>query len=54
MRNHVDRVRFESNAAGGRVADAVKDKCAELGHYVDVSKKYSTENKETRILVDSG
>lgn len=54
VRNHVDRVRFESNAAGGRVADSVGEKCAELGHYVDVSKKYSTENKETRILVDSG
>ena len=52
--NKVDRVRFESNAAGGRVADAVGEMCRELGHYVDVSKKFSTENKETRILVDSG
>ena len=49
----VDAARFESNAAGGRVADSIAEKCKELGHEVDVRKKYSTENKETRILVDS-
>lgn len=45
--------RFESNAAGGRVADDVKRGCAEAGHSIDMRKVYSTENKETRILVDS-
>lgn len=53
-RNKVDRARFESNSAGGRVADSVQRACEAAGHYVDVSKKFSTENKETRILVDSG
>ncbi|MBR1828297.1 MAG: phage terminase large subunit, partial [Atopobiaceae bacterium] len=45
--------RFESNAAGGRVADDVKRGCSEAGHSIDMRKVYSTENKETRILVDS-
>jgi predicted phage terminase large subunit-like protein len=27
--------------------------CRDRGHLIDVRKKYSTENKETRILVDS-
>lgn len=45
--------RFESNSAGGRVADDVKRACAARGHVIDMRKKYSTENKETRILVDS-
>lgn len=52
-RNGVGIVRFESNAAGGRVADSVERLCREMGHAVDVRKKFSTENKETRILVDS-
>lgn len=45
--------RFESNSAGGRVADDVAKGCRERGHSVDIRKKFSTENKETRILVDS-
>ena len=53
VKEHVDMARFESNAAGGRVADSIADKCRELGHEVDIKKKFSTENKETRILVDS-
>ena len=53
VRNGVGIARFESNAAGGRVADDVKRGCSELGHSIDMRKVYSTENKETRILVDS-
>lgn len=46
--------RFESNSAGGRVADDVGRACAERGHSVKVTKKFSTQNKETRILCDAG
>ena len=52
-RHGVGLAQFESNSAGGRVADSVRDKCRELGHSVEIRKKFSTENKETRILVDS-
>lgn len=51
--NRVDMVQFESNSAGGRVADSVAEMCRERGRAVDVRKKFSTANKETRILVDS-
>ena len=51
--NGVQLVRFESNLAGGRIADDMARQCRERGHLIDVRKKYSTENKETRILVDS-
>ena len=53
-RNGVGMVRFESNSAGGRVADEVERLCLAMGHSMTVSKKFSTSNKETRILNDSG
>jgi predicted phage terminase large subunit-like protein len=53
-RHGVGIAQFESNSAGGRVADSVGEKCRELGHPVDIRKRFSTTNKETRILVDSG
>ena len=52
-RHDVGLAQFESNSAGGRVADAVRDRCREMGHAIEIKKKFSTENKETRILVDS-
>lgn len=53
VRNGVGLARFESNSAGGRVADDVAKACRERGLSIDVRKKYSTDNKETRILTDS-
>lgn len=53
VRNNVGIARFESNSAGGRVADDVKKACDEQGHSIDMRKVFSTQNKETRILVDS-
>lgn len=52
-RNGVGMARFESNSAGGRVADDIAEACAALGHPISISKKFTTENKETRILSDS-
>ena len=53
VRNDVGLARFESNSAGGRVADDIGKACKNMGHSIAISKKYSTENKETRILSDS-
>lgn len=54
VRNGVQLARFENNSAGGRVADDVAAACRERGLPIDVRKKYSTENKETRIIADAG
>ena len=53
IRNNVGIARFESNNVGGRIADDTKKACKLAGHSIDIRKKYSNENKETRILVDS-
>lgn len=53
VKNNVAMSRFESNSAGGRVADDIGKACKERGLDIDIQKKFSTENKETRILVDS-
>lgn len=52
--HNVSLARYESNAAGGRVAEDVEKMCADQGHVIKIEKKFSSENKETRILVDSG
>lgn len=49
----VQQVRFESNAAGGKVADDVADELRAHGTLCAVSKKYTMSNKETRILASS-
>ena len=45
--------RFESNSAGGRIASNVQDKVNEQGGITKIVTKYSTANKDTRIIVDS-
>lgn len=52
-RNGVQEVRFESNAAGGRVAEDVDRMLRDMGHLCAVRKKYTGANKETRILASS-
>lgn len=51
--NDVSLARFESNSAGGRVADDIEKQCHDRGLSIKIQKKFSTENKETRILADS-
>ena len=53
MRYNVKMARFESNAAGGRIAQNVQEKVKEKGGITKITTKYSTANKETRIIVDS-
>lgn len=49
----VKMARFESNSAGGRIASNVQDKVNEQGGITKIVTKYSTANKDTRIIVDS-
>lgn len=51
--HNVKLARFESNSAGGRIAENVQDKVNEKGGVTKISTKYSTANKDTRILADS-
>lgn len=53
VRHRVSLAQFESNSAGGRAADDVADACRACGLDIDMRKKFSTENKETRIIADS-
>lgn len=49
----VKMARFESNSAGGRIAENVQNKVNESGGITKITTKYSTANKDTRIIVDS-
>lgn len=49
----VKLARFESNSAGGRIAENVQNKIKEKNGITKITTKYSTANKETRIIVDS-
>ena len=52
-RQKVQKCQFESNSAGGRTADKVSEKLKEMGHYCNITKRYTTGNKETKIIVES-
>ena len=45
--------RFESNSAGGRVAKSVQAAIKERGGITKITTKYTTQNKETRIIMAS-
>ena len=53
IKHNPHSVQFESNSAGGRTADAIntkiKGKCR-----TNITKKFTTQNKETKIIVNSG
>ena len=45
--------RFESNSAGGRVAQKVQEQIKSKGGKTKITTKYTTSNKETKIIVNS-
>ena len=45
--------RFESNSAGGRVAQKVAEQVKAKGGRTKITTKYTTSNKETKIIVNS-
>lgn len=54
LKHKVQAARFESNSAGGRVAADVQKRVKEKGGRTKITTKYSTQNKETRIIIAAG
>lgn len=52
--HNVQRAHFESNAAGGRIASDVEKALKAKNKRCSVSTKYTTQTKETKIIVNSG
>lgn len=53
MAHKVQMSRFESNSAGGRVAQKVQEEIKAKGGRTKITTKYTTSNKETKIIVNS-
>lgn len=53
LRNKVKTCRFESNSAGGRVAEKVQNEVKEKGGITHITTKFTSANKETKIIVNS-
>ncbi len=51
--NKVQMSQFESNSAGGKVAEKVQKEVKSNGGKTKITTKYTTSNKETRIIVNS-
>lgn len=53
LEHKVHLSRFESNSAGGRVAQKVQEQVKSKGGRTKITTKYTTANKETKIIVNS-
>ena len=53
LKQKVQQARFESNSAGGRVAKTVQEELKKRGGITHVTTKFTTANKETKIIVNS-
>ena len=53
IEHKVQMSRFESNSAGGRVAQKVQEQVKAKGGITKITTKYTTANKETKIIVNS-
>lgn len=53
LKHRVQMCQFESNAAGGRTADKVQEKVKEQGGITKITKRWTSANKETKIIVAS-
>lgn len=51
--NKVQMGQFESNSAGGRVAQSVQEMIRKMGGFTKLTTKYTTQNKETKIIMAS-
>nr|DAN85726.1 MAG TPA: Terminase [Caudoviricetes sp.] len=54
LKHRVQSARFESNSAGGRIAADVQKRVKEEGGRTKITTKFSTTNKETRIIIAAG
>lgn len=53
VKNKVKMCQFESNSAGGRTADKVEELMKSQGGHTRITKKRTTANKATKIIVNS-
>ena len=53
IERNVKMAQFESNSAGGRIAEKVQSQVKERGGITKITTKYTTSNKETKIIVNS-
>ena len=53
VRYKVNSCRFESNSAGSRVAEKVQGDVKKKGGITHITTKFTTSNKETKIIVNS-
>ena len=53
LKHKVQLSRFESNSAGGKVAQKVQEMVKEKGGRTKITTKFTTANKETKIIVNS-
>lgn len=53
IEHKVKMSRFESNSAGGKIAEIVQKEVRKKNGITKIQTKFSTANKETRIIVDS-
>ena len=53
VKHNVQLARYESNNVGGRVAQKVQEQVKERGGRCKITTKYTTANKETKIIVNS-
>lgn len=53
LRHNVQSCRFESNAAGGKIADKVDAELKKNGGFTHITRKFTTSGKETRIQINS-
>lgn len=53
IQHKVNQCRFESNSAGGRVAQKIQGDVKKRGGITHITTKYTTSNKETKIIVNS-
>lgn len=53
LQHKVHMARFESNSAGGRVAQSVQEAVRSHGGRTKIETKFTTQNKETKIIMAS-
>ncbi len=53
LRQKVDMCRFESNSAGGRIAEKVQNEVKKQRGNTRITTKFTSANKETKIIVNS-
>lgn len=54
LNNKVQMSRFEHNNAGGRIAKDVQEEVKKNGGITKITTKFTTSNKETKIIMNSG